>query len=140
MKLIMESWRQFINEKRLPGGAPSKSKLKKVAQILGRPLSKGEVVALDKKFHQTFPIAAQMQVWLAVDPNGRPLLYDDMPEACKWARISCPSPEPEPQPEPEPEEEPQEQPQEEPEEEEEEEEYDYQDMRYKKRYGFSTKL
>lgn len=112
----MESWRQFINEKRLPGGAPSKSKLKKVAKILGRPLSKGEVVALDKKFHQTFPIAAQMQVWLAVDPSGRPLLYDDMPEACKWARISCPSPDPEPK------EEPQEEPQAEPEQEEEEEE------------------
>ena len=78
MKLIMENWRGFVNEKKLPGGAPSKSKLKKVAQILGRPLSKGEVVALDKKFHQTFPIAAQMQVWLAVDPNSRPLLYDDM--------------------------------------------------------------
>ena len=106
MKLIMENWRGFVNEKKLPGGAPSKSKLKKVAQILGRPLSKGEVVALDKKFHQTFPTAAQMQVWLAVDPNGRPLLYDDMPEACKWARISCPVPEPEAKKEPEPEPEP----------------------------------
>jgi len=99
----MENWRGFINEKKLPGGAPSKSKLKKVVKILGRPLSKGEVVALDKKFHQTFPIAAQMQVWLSIDPNGRPLLYDDMPEACKWARISCPTPEPEAKKEPEPE-------------------------------------
>ena len=76
-----------------------------------------------------------MKVWLATDEYGRARLYDDMKEACKWARISCPTPEPEPQPEPEPEEEPQEEPQEEPEEEE-AEEGEYRRLNYSDYLGF----
>ena len=128
----MENWRQFINEKLLPYGDPLKRKTtkKRFEAALGRSVRNGEVIALDKRFHQIFKIAAQMKVWLATrDTNGQARLYDDMKEACKWARISCPSPEPkeEPQEEPEPEEEP-----------EEEEEAEYQQIRYRGKYGFET--
>lgn len=135
----MENWRQFVNETRLPSGDPFQRKAtkKRFEAALGRSVEKGEVIALDDKFHQVFKIAKQMKVWLATDEYGRARLYDDMKEACNWARISCPTPEPEPQPEPEPEpeEEPQEEPQEEPEEEE-EEEGEYRRLNYSDYLGF----
>ena len=79
----MESWRQFVNETRLPSGDPFQRKAtkKRFEAALGRSVEKGEVIALDDKFHQVFKIAKQMKVWLATDEYGRARLYDDMKEA-----------------------------------------------------------
>ena len=60
----MENWRQFVNETRLPSGDPFQRKAtkKRFEAALGRSVEKGEVIALDDKFHQVFKIAKQMKV------------------------------------------------------------------------------